>query len=140
MERTLYRQVPQDKVAAQAKEVPALKRDPAPELRWKLQKMSKIQSVTSPDTNKVRYTSMWISCARSVGWTWCCAASAALAPSSNELACMQSRIPIDMRPKGPRVCLVCTPRLSDQAHAPSPCISTTQKPLEINKHAMVELF
>jgi hypothetical protein len=56
-----------------------------------------------------------------IGCRRCCAMSAALAPSS----CNQG-------------CVRCALQLSERGHACSPCLHINYKPLETNKHAMVE--
>jgi hypothetical protein len=75
-----------------------------------------------PNPPKGPYTGMCILCAGSVGYTKCCAMSAALAPTSCKQGCGR-----------------CEHQLSKRTHAPSPCLSTTQKPLETIMHTMFEL-
>jgi hypothetical protein len=83
--------------------------------------MSGTQPVTMANPPKIINTGMWLWCEGGVGCTRCCAMSATLAPSS----CNQ-------------VCSRRAHQLSERAHAPSPCLNTNHKPLEANKHVVVE--
>jgi hypothetical protein len=74
-----------------------------------------------PNPPKVINTCMWLWCEGAVGCTRCYAKSAALAPSSCNHGCG-----------------ICAHQLSEGAHTSSPCLHINHKPLETNKHVVVE--
>jgi hypothetical protein len=78
--------------------------------------MPDIQPVTLRNPPKKINTCMWQWCEGAVGCTRCCAMSAALVPSSCNQGCGR-----------------CAHQLSEQAHASSPCLNISHKPLETNK-------